>query len=330
MKLTAATKRKLRAALIHVLDTEGKVDRASLIRKAVSLCGLNAKEQKDLSVGSKFNTMRSFAGACLDSLVTRGDISARDGLYVLEEEETVLIREEQCEEQILRMLKNASLAKKDIFLRLDRYFGTEKTPSGKDDQSLYTTVKEVLDRLTREGVLTHTDGRYTAAVPVPTAPVTDEAAFKTQFLARLHSLGGEFFEHFTMALLEKYYRRQGCTVLRCEVSGGSADGGVDGLADTVDSLGFRENVMVQTKCRRSIHVTETEIRAFYGAVCAMGGSRGIFVTTSTFHYAAKKLLDSIENCVGIDGDKLFEMARDLSYGIRRTHAGYRFDEAAFT
>ena len=32
---------------------------------------------------------------------------------------------------------------------------------------------------------------------------------------------------------------------------------------------------------------------------------------------AKKLLDSIDNCVGVNGDKIFSMAIDTSYGIKR-------------
>ncbi|MBO5109123.1 MAG: restriction endonuclease [Clostridia bacterium] len=330
MKLNVTTKRKLRAALIHVLDTEGPQDRAALIKKAATLSGLSQKEQKDRALGSKFNAMRAYAGTALDAMVSHGAVGTKDGRYTLLEEETVLIRRDLCEEHILRAVKEGPVTKQELFGRLDRYFGTEKTPSGKDDRSLYTTVTEILDRLTKGEAVRYADGRYTASVPGNATPMKDEAAFKALFLARLHSLGGEFFEHFTMALLEKHYRKCGYTVLRCEVSGGSADGGVDGLTDTVDSLGFRENIMVQTKCRRQIHVTETEIRAFYGAVCALGGSRGIFVTTSVFHPAAQKLLDSIENCVGIDGDKLFALALSTSHGIRRSGGGYRLDETAFS
>ena len=329
MKLTATVKRKLRAALVHVLDKEGAIDRASLIKGAIALCNLTKEEVRDHSVGSKLNVMRAFVGTALDALAARGDVSAKDGIYTLLKEETVLIREDRCEEQIRRMMKEGNLTKNDVFARLDQSFGTEKTPSGKDDQSLYTTATAILTRLTKAGEILYRDGRYRAAVEIPNVPIADEAEFKTQFLARIHAMGGEFFEHFTMALLDKYYRKRGYTVTRCEVSGGSADGGIDGLADTVDPLGFRENVMVQTKCRSRIHVTETEARAFYGAVCAMGGSQGIFVTSGTFHFAAQRLLDSIENCVGVDGNKLFELAMLTSHGIRKTSAGYRFDEAVF-
>ena len=97
MKLTVFAKRKIRAALIRVLSTEGKADRVTLIKQALALCRLTPEEQRDHSVGSKLNAMRAFAGIALDSFVVLGSVSVKDGVYALEKEETVLIREEQCE-----------------------------------------------------------------------------------------------------------------------------------------------------------------------------------------------------------------------------------------
>ena len=93
---------------------------------------------------------------------------------------------------------------------------------------------------------------------------------------------------------------------------------------TEDSLGFRETVMVQTKNRVET-ANETTVRGFYGAVCARQGSRGIFATISDFHPAASELLDSIDNCVGVNGDKIFSMACDTSYGILRENSRLKID-----
>ena len=103
------------------------------------------------------------------------------------------------------------------------------------------------------------------------------------------------------------------------------DGGIDGILETVDSLGFRETIMVQTKNRLET-TNETTVRGFYGAVCARQGSRGIFATTSDFHYAAKGFLESIDNCVGVDGKKIFEMALETRYGIKKCGAELSVDE----
>ena len=82
--------------------------------------------------------------------------------------------------------------------------------------------------------------------------------------------------------------------------------------------------MVQMKNR--IEVTnETTVRGFYGAVCAYRGTRGIFATTSDFHSSAKSFLDGIDNCVGVNGGKIFEMAKECGYGIRLRHGRYTID-----
>ena len=132
----------------------------------------------------------------------------------------------------------------------------------------------------------------------------------------MHSRGGEFFEIYFLNLLKRYLARIGKNIIDSYVTGGSDDGGIDGVVHTADSLGFRETIMIQTKNRTDI-ISETDVRSFYGAVCAKRGSRGIFATISTFHPMAQKLLDSLDDCVGVDGNRIFAMACDTSYGIKR-------------
>ena len=101
------------------------------------------------------------------------------------------------------------------------------------------------------------------------------------------------------------------------------------VRETEEELGFIEKVIIQTKNRKSIPVTEKEIREFYGVMNAQKGTRGIFVTTSTFHPGANALLTSLDNCVGIDGKKLFLLAKKTGYGIHVTKNGFSFDNTMF-
>ena len=179
----------------------------------------------------------------------------------------------------------------------------------------------------REGVVILSDGVYSLAGKIA-AKIDDISSMlnlKNTYLSKLHSRGGEFFETYFMNLLEKYVFLHGKTVVANSTTGGSADGGIDGIMQTVDCLGFRETVMVQTK-NRSEPTNETTARGFYGAVCARQGSRGIFVTSSDFHPAAKAFFESLDDCVGIDGDKLFEMAVETHFGIKKTPSGLTVDE----
>lgn len=197
---------------------------------------------------------------------------------------------------------------------------------------IHSMVGTILSRLVKRGDVTVSNNGYIIDKQVKqpkNVPMAREP-FKKAFLSRLHHMGGPFFEHFLCNLLEKYYTVTGRDVLVCEVTGGSSDGGIDVIVDTRDGLGFFEHIMVQAKCRERLHVTEKEVREFYGALTALSGSRGIYATTSTFHAGAQRFLDSLDNCVGIDGDKLFELAEKTAYGMIKGKNGYRFDETIFT
>jgi len=129
--------------------------------------------------------------------------------------------------------------------------------------------------------------------------------------------------------MKQYYSKKGKTVLEAYVTGGSQDGGIDGVIKTRDELGFIETVMIQTKNRVDIS-SETDVRGFYGAVCAQKGSRGIFATTSDFHTSAKEFIDGLDDLVGIGGDRLFALAIECSYGIKKSAGALHIDEKTFT
>ena len=177
---------------------------------------------------------------------------------------------------------------------------------------------QILKGLVNDGLIEF-DGSVYRMLPAKSAQIKireEILTLKADFLGAIHSKGGEFFEHYFMNLLAKYYELEGKCVLESYATGGSEDGGIDGIAKTVDSLGFKETVMVQTK-NRTDPSSETEVRGFYGAVCAAQGSRGIFATTSDLHPMAKKFLDSIDNCVGVNGERIFSMACKTLYGIKK-------------
>ena len=148
---------------------------------------------------------------------------------------------------------------------------------------------------------------------------------KGEFLTRLHAKGGEFFEHYFMTLLGKYLSKHGRVVLENYTTGGSSDGGIDGVIKIEDSLGFRETIMVQTKNRLET-TNETTVRGFFGAVCARNGSRGIFATSSDFHASASAFLDGIDNCVGVDGSRLFDMAKECQDGMKKKQGAWSVDK----
>lgn len=322
--------RKIYRAILDVLEGS-YLDRAALIKSAIGAFELTPTELSDKSTNGRLNILRSLAGSVINDMHTRGIISRDENfLYHRNTEKPVAIRMERCEEEIISLLRKGSMTRAELRDSLVDYFGTDETATVRDDNKLFTMMGQILKRLVTEKLVNFDGSVYSiaAARSAELRSRQDVLSLKADFLTLIHSKGGEFFEHFFMNLLEKYLIRCGKIVTESYVTGGSADGGIDGIAKTVDSLGFRETIMVQTKNRNDIAV-ETDIRAFYGAVCAAQGSRGIYAITSGFHPVAKEFLDSIDNCVGVDGDKIFSMATDASYGIIREDGVLRIDTGIF-
>lgn len=304
----------------YTLDSleKGKLSRRELIFSVIDAFELSDFERLDDSMNGRLNVLRSRIGLVISDMEAKKIIAKEpSGLYYRVEEKEIAIRIEECEREILDILKIEPKTKSQIKDSLITFFGTDTTPSVRDDNKLFTYMGQILKRLVGDEILEF-DGAIYSIAPEKSAYIKDRREvlrLKAAFLSKLHSRGGEFFEHYFMNLIAKYLALKGKIVIESHVTGGSDDGGIDGIVRTIDSLGFREIIMVQTKNRIDIS-TETDIRGFYGAVCAKQGSRGIFATSSDFHPMATKFLDSIDNCVGVNGDKIFQMASETGYGIK--------------
>lgn len=319
--------KKLYYILIDLLQKK-PMTRKELIEKYIDSLMLPRELLLDQSTGGKLNVERSVVGSAISEMRAKGIITKNtDGVYFATEQKPIIVRNEKCESEILKMLASKKLSKAEIRQNLTRVFGTDKTLTEKDDNKLFAYMGDALRRMVKDGVLTQEGSYYSLSkkISVRIDDINNILALKSVFLTRLHRKGGEFFETYFMMLLEKYVTLHGKTVTKNTTTGGSADGGIDGILETVDTLGFRETIMVQTK-NRSDTTNETTVRGFYGAVCARQGSRGIFATSSDFHYSAKAFLDTIDNCVGIDGQKIFEMAIETRFGIKKVGSELTVDD----
>ncbi len=174
----------------------------------------------------------------------------------------------------------------------------------------------------------------------PTKPLTADEALKEAFLAKLRSLGGDYFEYYSVYLLERYSLRNGRRLEGLKISGGDHDGGIDGEIELTDKFGFRETIYIQAKNwnpdkgKESLWVVgETLLQQFLGACAyrqAKDGKqhcRGIFITTSRFTPDAKRMLDELsDKLVGYDGNDLFEAAKECSFGLAQRNGTWTLDE----
>lgn len=331
--LTANRRARLRREITNALAGGEALFRREINTRLADSLGLTPAERSDNAPDSRRNLLFSAIGTLLSDLCRDGSLlRSAEGRYTLAKDARVAVRESECREAILAYLAEGAHPRAEIYTHIEAHFGTDKTATREDDHALRSMAGCLIDRLVSEGELARKGALFFRTEEENEVfPEGDEATLRRRYLALLHRQGGAFFERFTVRLLEDYFKRTGRTVTLAEVSGGSTDGGIDGRLDTVDGLGFSETVLIQTKCRKEhLHVTEREVRGFYGAVCAAGGSRGIFVTTSYFHTGAQRFLDGLSNCVGIDGEKLFSLVKLCSFGLSHSAAGYTIDKRIFS
>ena len=231
------------------------------------------------------------------------------------ENDMITIEDKEIRKLVLHKIMGEKIKKHDIFDWVLQQTGVLETKNTRDDMIVKSTIGVALSDMERAGLIERDGNSYVATPKLNKNSKIWKG--RTKFLDSIHSLGGYFFEEYTVRLLERYYTMLGYNVTRAERTGGSEDGGVDGILEVIDQFGFEEKILIQCKNRVSNNtVTTKEVREFYGSVCALGGSRGIYATTTRFHCEAEELLHSIPNCVGIDGDAIFRIAKKTGYGIK--------------
>ena len=332
------TDEALRALLCEELEAASyPVRRKQLIERSAARLGERVESRADLRPGSAVVRGKSRLGMLLTELIHSGVISedAVGYLRVVPGQVCGVSPARVRDFVLAELKKDGLLGKQAIFARAEHHFGTDKTASKADDNALRSITGRVLLELEREQHILKTSRGYRLADDAG-YPGTELGSWlrqaaeggdlRTCFLEAVHTKGGEWFEVYCVDLLRRYYVLTGKVVDEGAVTGGSDDGGIDGVIHTQDDLGYRETVLMQMKNRHAV-MTSKDVREFYGAVCAENGSRGIFITLSSIHPDAQKLLDKVDNLTGMDGDKLFEIAKKCRYGLTEQDGRWRIDDA---
>ena len=171
-------------------------------------------------------------------------------------------------------------------------------------------------------------------------PLTADERLRENFLKRIRSLGGDYFEYYSVYLLERYSMRNGRRLEGLRISGGERDGGIDGEIELTDKLGFKETIYIQAKNwnpekgdEKLWVVGETLLQQFIGACACKQAKegkqhcRGIFITTSRFTPEVKRILDTMsDKIVGYDGADLFEAAKECEFGLIKRGNEWALDE----
>ena len=248
--------------------------------------------------------------------------------------------------------QKAEVAEKSVVMDMSFLFGAkpqkaqpekaEKPAQKTEEKSAEKTVQKPMEN---KPVTTKIETKRPTRVlrtvkKVIERPMTADEKLRENFLKRLRSLGGDYFEYYSVYLLERYSMKNGRRLEGLKISGGDHDGGIDGEIELTDKLGFRETIYIQAKNwnpekgdERLWVVGETLLQQFIGACACRQAKdkkqhcRGIFITTSRFTPDAKRILDDLsDKIVGYDGEDLYEAAKECKFGLLYENGNWKLDE----
>ena len=314
--------------------------RKELIEQSLKNFNLSEEELKDYNSSSTLIKAMSMIGSVISSMLNNGDLSIDNGKVItLGNDDNILIREAKVEIFLKEyFLLNHSAIYSTLFEKAQIYFKTNQTKSLKDDEELDSQLKNKLEYLMKTNFIKLKNGTYHFNIdhPYPNTEIgncLNDCHFNgniyERFIEAININGGEFLEKYAVDLLSAYFISSNHQLLKNNVTGGSNDGGLDGIIEIVDELGYFEKILIQTKARNRVHVTVKEIREFYGALTVENGTRGIFVTNSTYHYQAQEFIQKAKNLIGIDGLRLFDLALKCKYGITNKNGKLILDDKIF-
>ena len=262
------------------------------------------------------------------------------------------VQEEAKEETALVVQEKTEVAKPAVVMDMSFLFGEQKSVKAEEKKEpVKEAKKEEKPESKKEPEVKQTEPKKVTIKPVTRTsartirkpqqkPLTANERLCEEFLKRIRRLGGEYFEYYSVYLLERYSLKNGRRLEGLKISGGEHDGGIDGEIELTDKLGFRETIYIQSKNwnpekgdEKLWVVGETLLQQFIGACACRQAKdrkqncRGIFITTSRFTPEAKRILEDMsDKIVGYDGEDLFEAAKECSFGVIEKNGVWSLDE----
>jgi restriction system protein len=158
-----------------------------------------------------------------------------------------------------------------------------------------------------------------------------ETALADELLHRVREGTPAFFERVVVQLLLAMGYGGSATALDRALTGGSGDGGIDGVIDQ-DPLGL-DRIYVQAKrYKEDSNVGAGAIRDFFGSLDRVRATKGLFVTTSNFSSSARDTAEMLsKRIVLIDGAQFARLMLSHGVGCRteETLTVKRIDEEFF-
>ncbi len=333
---TAIDNIAIKKCILESIKTTPK-PRKTVISDCVKKMNLSPEEMKDTSSNSYLTLCKSHIGQVLSQLLYDKDLTIdADKKIQLNKKIKEIYKKDEMEERVLAFLtENKTLTRKNIFSKLEEIFNPKS--SAESNVEIHRIAGEVLAKLLKSEIIIKTLGNYSlnSHTNYPNTEIgnclkdaSEADDIFPYFIKALNIKGGEFFEAYSVKLLENYFEKF-YTIKSSKLTGGPNDNGIDGIIEIEDDLGYREKILIQCKIRNSAQVTLKEVREFYGAVCSEKGTRGLFITNTNFHNEANKFFSKNSNLVAVDKTKLFDLAKLCQCGVALKAATTKLDDSFF-
>lgn len=314
--------------------------RKEIINECLKYFNLSDDELKNNDSSSTLIQSMSLIGSVISSMLNNGDLSIDNGKVIrLGKDDNILIRSTR----VLIFIKDYIIKNKktDLNTLLNNaysHFKTNTTPSTSDDNELKNIIEKQIMYLLNTNYIKQENNTYIfyKEHPYPNTEIGNclsDCYFNgntyDRFIEAINIKGGEFLEQYAVSLLSTYFKQSKNQILKSSVTGGSNDGGLDGIIEIIDELGYFERIFIQTKARNKIFVNVKEIREFYGAFIIEKGTRGIFVTNSNYHPHSLEFISKASNLIGIDGKQLYKIALNCNYGLIKKDNNLLLDDKIF-
>jgi len=160
------------------------------------------------------------------------------------------------------------------------------------------------------------DAHETPDARMESAYAEHQAALETELLAGVKGLTPADFERLIVQLMMRL--GYGLSGGAGRVTGGSGDGGIDGVIDE-DKLGL-DKIYLQAKRWSDATVGRQEVQRFVGALTGHGATKGVFITASQFSHGAEEYAEGLKQLTLslIDGRRLVQLMAEHDLGVTPT------------
>ncbi len=297
---------------IAVKKADGKKTVKELIDACIRTQGLSAEERKNNAPGAALNVCKCRFGEAISKLLRSGylvkDDEGRVSIANKPTEEIIkeASRDENLEKIITEILGAGDKGKRELFAEVYRRYKTADK-----------TVKMIVVRADAGRILKNLVESGTVSKKGDAYSIKKKLTEKE----KLNKLNPQSLVVTSVEMLTEFYRKaHDMKILVSKATDGPSDGGIDGVIEIENKMGYREKIILQVKCcldNKEKYVKQYEIKEFQGVFSVSAdATTAIFVTNGKYHKDTEKFVKSCKRFILIDGDKWCSIAEKCGYIIR--------------